>query len=166
MDSSEPRGRTIRMLKTDVEFLYKTEFLAGLSDKAKLHLLAGMNPVKFSAGERLVCQGEEGDCFYIVQSGSGVVRVEKGNELKSIAVVGPGDTLGEIAVLTGERRSAHVDAQTDMKLWRIDKADIESICSRYPEVWQFLTEVVAARFARSTVMADRTIGKYVPFGPK
>ncbi len=161
MDTSNLRVQKKRLLKTDVDFLYKTDFFAGLSDEAKLHLLAGMNPVTFSAGERLVSQGDKGDCFYIIQSGSGVVRVERDNEIKTIAVVGPGETVGEIAVLTGERRSAHVDAQTDLKLWKIDKTAIENICAQYPEVWQFLTEVVAARFGRSTVMADRTIGKYV-----
>jgi eukaryotic-like serine/threonine-protein kinase len=161
MDTTEPRTKKKKMLKTDVEFLYKTEFLAGLSDEAKRRLLVGLKPVTLSAGKRLVSQGEKGECFYIIQSGSGVVKVERDGEIKTIAVVGRGETVGEIAVLTGERRSAHVDAQTDMKLWKIDKAAVESICSQYPEVWQFLTEVVAARFARSTVMADRTVGKYV-----
>ncbi len=149
------------MHKSDAEFLTKTQFLDSLSDEARLHLLAALKPVKLSAGERLMSQGEAGDCFYIIRSGTGVVSVEKDVVLKPIAIVGPGETVGEIAVLTGERRSAHVDAQTDMRLWKLDGVGVESICSRHPEVWQFLTEVVAARFARSTVIADRTIGKYV-----
>jgi serine/threonine protein kinase len=123
--------------------------------------MAAMRPVRFSAGERFITQGDEGDSLYVIQTGSCYVSLEKNRVLYPIAVMGPGDIVGEMAILTGEIRNAHVDAQTDIEALRLSRWDFDEICEEFPEVRQFLTQTVTMRFARSTVTADRTIGKYV-----
>ena len=143
------------------DFLMRTRFFDALPEEAKFPLLAAMKPFRVAAGGRFISQGDEGDCFYIIQSGTCSVAVEKNEALHPIAVLGPGDIVGEMAILTGETRSAHVDAQTDLHLWRLDRESFEAICCKYPEVRHFLTRVVSYRFARSTLIADRTVGKYV-----
>jgi eukaryotic-like serine/threonine-protein kinase len=114
-----------------------------------------------SSGERFIRQGDEGDSFYVIQNGNCTVSIEKEGIVRPIAVLGPGDIVGEMAILTGEQRNAHVDAQADMDLWRLSRTAFEGICSQYPEMWQFVTQIVTERFARSSLTADRTVGKYV-----
>jgi serine/threonine protein kinase len=66
-----------------------------------------------------------------------------------------------MAILTGEPRSAHVEAETDMDVWVLDKACFEDLSRRDSELMGFLTELVADRFDSRRPIADRTIGKYI-----
>ena len=141
--------------------LEKTPFFEAMCVEAKYRLLSAMDPVTFSAGELFISQGDEGDSFYIIKNGSCCVTVEKEGVLHPVAVLGPGDLVGEMAILTGENRSAHVTAQTDIELLRMTRSDFEVVCTEYPEIRQFLTQTVALRFARASVTADRVVGKYM-----
>jgi eukaryotic-like serine/threonine-protein kinase len=157
-EAVNPKGK---ISDADYQFLVHTPFFAAVPDEARFHLLTAMRPMQLAAKERLITQGEQGDSFYIIQNGSCSVTLEKEGIFRSIAVLGPGDLAGEMAILTGEQRNAHVDAQTEVDLWRLSKTAFEGICAQYPEMWHFLTNIVTERFARSAFTADRTIGKYV-----
>ena len=145
---------------TDQDFLMHSPLFDAVPENARWHLLAGMERVHFIEGERFIRQGEEGDYFYIIQKGECTVVVEKDGQIHHIASLGPGDVVGEMAILTGENRSAHVNAKTDMDLWKLSRSRFEQACSKYPEIRNFLTQLVSSRFARATFTADRAIGKY------
>ena len=66
-----------------------------------------------------------------------------------------------MAVLTGEPRNAHVEAETDMDLWGLTKDQFDALSEEQPDLGDFLTELVAHRFATSRTTADRVIGKYL-----
>jgi CRP-like cAMP-binding protein len=53
------------------------------------------------------------------------VPVEKNGELHTVARVSDGDIIGEMAIVTGEERSAHVDAETEMDLWAITRKQFD-----------------------------------------
>jgi serine/threonine protein kinase len=141
--------------------LDKTPFFEAMCVEAKYRLLSAMEAVKVSAGERFISQGEEGNSFYIIKSGSCCVTIEKEGVLHPVAVLDAGDLVGEMALLTGENRSAHVTSQSDMELLKMTRSDFELVCGEYPEIRQFLTQTVALRFARASVTADRVVGKYI-----
>ena len=63
--------------------------------------------------------------------------------------------------MTGEPRGAHVEAETDMEVWVLKRAQFENISKEQPGLLGFLTELVADRFDSRRPIADRTIGKYV-----
>jgi eukaryotic-like serine/threonine-protein kinase len=154
-------GRKEKISDADREFLMNTPFFAAIPEDACFHLMVAMQRVHVPATQRFISQGDEGDSFYIIQNGCCGVNLEKDGVLRPVAILGPGDLVGEMAILTGEQRNAHVDAQTDMDMWRLSGTAFEGICSQYPEMWHFLTQIVTDRFARATVTADRTVGKYV-----
>jgi eukaryotic-like serine/threonine-protein kinase len=161
MAKPEDDNRHRGMSQADLRFLMQTPLFDAIPEDAKFHLLAAMKRRIATPGERIMNQGEDGDCFYVIQEGTCQVNLEKDGVVHPLAVLRPGDTVGEMAVLTGEIRSADVDAQADMVLWRIGKEEFERICVEYPELRQFLTGIVSSRFARSRLTADRTVGKYV-----
>jgi serine/threonine protein kinase len=72
-----------------------------------------------------------------------------------------GDIVGVMAILTGEPRGAHVEAETAMELWCLDKHRFDNLSREDPELLRFLTELVADRFDSKRPMADRLIGKYL-----
>jgi serine/threonine protein kinase len=66
-----------------------------------------------------------------------------------------------LGILTGEPRRAHVEAETDMELWVLSKAQFDEITEKDPALLNFITELVADRLDSRRPTAYRTIGKYV-----
>jgi len=156
---TEPRKR--RMYPDDLEFLITSPLFDVIPLEAKCHLLDRMIPIHVKTGKRFISQGDEGRTFYIIQEGSCVVNVEKNGARHVISRLHSGDIVGEIALLTGEPRTANVDAETDMVLWSLARDQFDSLCTDYPDLLDFLTELVTRRFTTEKVTANRTIGKYL-----
>ncbi len=69
--------------------------------------------------------------------------------------------LGVTSFLTGEPQTAHIESETDMELWALDRNLFENINRQHPELLDFLTEIVADQFDSKRPVADRVIGKYL-----
>ena len=77
---------------------------------------------KFGAGTSVFDQGDEGDRFYLIDSGRChiVVRDKTGKELHSV-YLGEGETFGELAIMYGTPRAATVTAVVETVCWWIDR---------------------------------------------
>lgn len=150
-----------RMFPSDLEFLIKTDLFYIVPEEARCHLLNCMTPMHLEASERLIGQGGEGDSLYLIQEGTCVVSIEKDGVNHPINSLKAGDIVGEMALLTGERRTANVDAETDMTVWSLSRTDFDALCKEYPDLVDFLTELITYRFSTERVTAGRTIGKYL-----
>jgi CRP-like cAMP-binding protein/tRNA A-37 threonylcarbamoyl transferase component Bud32 len=139
----------------------RTKFLRFISQDPQSPLLEGMSYRHIKANQRFITQGDPAEAAYIIQRGSCIVIVEKDGELHPIGHRGEGDIVGIMAILTEEPRRAHIEAETDMDVWVLDKARFDDISRSDPELGAFLTELVADRFDSRRPIADRTIGKYV-----
>jgi tRNA A-37 threonylcarbamoyl transferase component Bud32 len=157
----QAEGTSPRPLTTDYEFFIRTKLLRAIPRKAVCPVLNSIFRLSVPAGERLINQGDPGDTFFIIQQGSCLVHLEKGGELVFITRLREGDVVGEMAVLTGEPRSARVTAETDLVLWGLTKERFDALSTEHPDLREFLTELVAYRFASSRITADRMIGKYL-----
>jgi hypothetical protein len=83
-----------------------------------LELMArSLVPVSFDTGERVITQGEPGDCFYLVESGE-VAIIHDGHRETTL---GPGDGFGEIALLGDRPRTASVDVVQPMIGFRLPR---------------------------------------------
>jgi len=111
-------------------------------------------------GEHFIRQGEEADQFYLILKGSCIVGLEKDNMSYTLAQLGPGNLVGEMAVFTGEKRSAGVEAETDMDVLSMSRDRFEKLAPEYPEFKRYLSEIVTHRLSTSKIMADKKIGKY------
>ncbi len=145
----------------DYAFFRNINILKRLDREAICPLLNALVFRKISAGERFVTQGDAGNSCFIIQKGTCAIVIEKNGDSHAIAVRKKGDIIGEMSLLTGEPRSAHVEAGTDMDVWEISKDDFNAITADYPGLRNFLTEIVAERFASSRMTAERQIGKYL-----
>ncbi|MEW6571341.1 MAG: protein kinase [Nitrospirota bacterium] len=146
---------------SDVDFLLNTKFFGAIPRESVCPLLNKLAFKYCKAGERFISQGEEGDRFYIIRRGSCMVNLEKNGKIYPIARLKEADIVGEMAVLTGERRSTHVDAETDMEMWSLSRTEFDALSKEYPDMRIFLTEIVTHRFSISKLTASRVIGKYV-----
>jgi eukaryotic-like serine/threonine-protein kinase len=144
-----------------LKFLLNTKLLTSIPGESIHSLLNTLNFKHVKKGERFITQGDEGDSLYIIQNGSCIVSIEKNNTLNPVARLKAGDIVGEMAVLTGERRSTHVDAETDMDLWSLNREQFDLLAQQYPDLRAFLTEIIVQRFSSLQITANRTIGKYI-----
>lgn len=144
----------------DYEFLKGTRFLDGISRDAAAVIMDCFDSRQIKAGERFINQGDPGGRCYIIRKGSCVASVEKQGELHTVGRMREGDIVGEMAILTGEPRSAHVDAETDMQVWAITRDQFDVIVELHPELRMILTDIIADRFNSRKLTAERTIGKY------
>lgn len=138
-----------------------TPLLKYLTDTRNSSFLNGLTYKRVKAGERFLVQGTQEQTAYIIQKGTCLSVVEKNGVLHPVGHRGKGDIVGIRALFTGEPRSVHVEAETDLHLWVLNKHQIDSISQRDPELLALLTEIVARQFDSKRPVADREIGKYV-----
>ena len=75
----------------------------------------------YQDGEVIICQGEVGNCMYIVQEGQVEVFVEKEGQEIQLELLGEGEIVGEMAIFENEVRSATVRATGQARLLTVDK---------------------------------------------
>lgn len=88
----------------------------------------------FLPGEVLMRQGEPGDAFYAILSGSIAVKAEDFGEEKQVAVLDAGSVFGEIAALTREPRTATLTAISEVAVLRFEIVSVFAVLKDYPEV--------------------------------
>ncbi len=77
---------------------------------------------RFRSGEPVIRAGEPGDAFYVVLSGAAYIVVDHEGEEYLLDDMTAGDTFGEMALLTGEPRSATVRAAGALTVLRLSGA--------------------------------------------
>lgn len=94
----------------------------GLDKRDIKTLFDAFEQESFEAETTIFEQGDEGDKFYLVDSGRCqiIIKDDKGAELHSL-FVGSGDTFGELALMYGTPRAATVTTVLDTVCWWIDR---------------------------------------------
>jgi CRP-like cAMP-binding protein len=90
-------------------------------------LMARMTQRSYALGEDIIAQGEKGDYYYIIKSGTvAVLQKKKGNnEAKQVALLREGDAFGEEALIRDDPRNATCRAYEDTVVYTLDKADFD-----------------------------------------
>lgn len=105
-------------------------------DEATLDEMAGhLEWILIPGGQALCRQGEDSDGLYLVVSGRlSIVRELPGSEQVVLSHVGRGDSLGEVAALTGNPRSATVRALRDSVLARLTRTGLDRLLESHPKL--------------------------------
>ena len=112
------------------------------------------------AGEWLFRQNDPGDSLYMLINGRLQVLLEEGQYHSVIGDVSRGETVGEMAIFTGEDRSASVRAVRDSVLVQLDKGDFNSMIQRFPGLGINITKLIIERLKRKNLM-QRYTPRYV-----
>ena len=95
-------------------------------------------------GKVLIREGERGREFFVIASGN----VEVTRMGKPVATLGPGDFIGEMALLSNIPRSATVTALTPLDVLVITDRGFKGLLDRMPSLWPKLAKALAERIAR------------------
>jgi CRP-like cAMP-binding protein len=99
----------------------------------------------FTRGEPMTRQGEEDDSLFIIVSGEATVRVTAGLAEREVARLSAGSFFGEMSLMTGERRSATVIADSDVVCYRLGRAAFQTLLLRQPQFAERVAELLARR---------------------
>jgi hypothetical protein len=100
-------------------------------------------------GEQIVREGDPGDSMFIVSTGEVRATVLRGGQQLQVATLRDGDFFGEMAVLSGEPRTATVTAVKATELLELSREHLREIESRHPEVEAKIRLAYDERIARS-----------------
>ena len=120
------------------------ELLAGLDIFSELNkrglneLTASMKQLRYQPGHAMVTEGDSGVGFFVISEGTASVSVE-GAE---VTTLGPGDYFGEIALLTGGKRTATVTPLSELTCWGIPAWTFRPFVAAHPELASRLRERV------------------------
>ena len=96
-------------------------------------------------GTLIFHQGETGNSMYVILEGEVEIFLEKDGEEISLARRGAGDFLGEMALLTQEKRSASARAKGPVRLLTLDKKNFLRRVHEDPTIAFRLVEVLSSR---------------------
>ena len=142
-----------------IEQLRQVDFLNALGDAELQLLLPTVRIHQFGHGETLMHEGETGDSFYIMRSGTVEVLAKSANNgLIHIRDLNPPAFFGEISLMTGEPRTATIRARSDVEVLEINRHGFTLLFKKHPEVAEQVGEIIAARMSetRGRVAAAHT----------
>jgi len=123
-------------------------------DERRLRVIAMTGEVlDVRRGERLWNKGDEGDAAYIVLSGEADVLLPAADGDVSLACLGAGEIVGEMAVLTGNPRSTAIAARSDLSVLRLEGATVMALLREFPELAIELIRVLARRLEATNAQA-------------
>lgn len=143
IDAVEPTTDEIEALLADVPMLkpLSSDEVHGLALTAR--------PLLFGPAERLLVQGQAGDSLFLVADGTVEVLVRRANDIDVVVdTMGRGEVIGEMALLTGERRAATVRAIDAVVVYEIGCRQYESLFRKHPEWLDELATIAADRLTR------------------
>ncbi|MCG8426831.1 MAG: cyclic nucleotide-binding domain-containing protein, partial [Chromatiales bacterium] len=115
-----------------------------------------MEGQEVAAGDVIINYGDEGDYFYLINKGRCSIQRpvdEQSDELIEIAQLGPGDSFGEEALLSGKPRSSTVAMLSDGMLLRLSKEDFVQFVKQ-PLAHSVSTEQALALAKKGAVLLD------------
>jgi CRP/FNR family transcriptional regulator, cyclic AMP receptor protein len=128
--------------------LAKVPLFAGLTDKELESVRSLMTETNVPAGTTLARQGRTGQEFFVIVSGT--ASVDRDGE--HVADVGPGDFLGEMALLDGGPRNADVSASTEMTLMVVSQRDFSQLLDTVPMIARRMLPTLVKRLRAGTAV--------------
>ncbi|MAQ18868.1 MAG: hypothetical protein CMN30_29235 [Sandaracinus sp.] len=105
-------------------------------------------------GSILFRDGDPGESMYVIQQGRVRIFTEVKGEQKQLAILGPGDFFGEMAILNGKPRTASAEVIEDTRMLVIDAKTFGSMIMSNQEIAVRLIKRLARRLDSANTLID------------
>ncbi len=126
-----------------------TQVFGSVDDEFVDSVMALVDWKELSGGETLFREGDPEDGVYFVISGRLRASVGRAGVRRALNEVGRGETVGEMAVITGEPRSATVTAIRDTVLAHADRETFKRLCLSQPALSLNMAKLTIERLKRT-----------------
>ena len=139
------------------ELLAASPLFALLPENVLALVQEKLEPFPVESGDWLMRKGDPGDALYIVDSGRlevvlgehDGIELEDDEDVRVLRVLGRGSTVGELALVTGDPRSASVRATRDSDLYRLSFDDFHQLLDSSPAFGHALVKVMGRQLQAS-----------------
>lgn len=154
-ESELAQAFTAEQLAAMAERLNKTEIFRHVSLAHLENLSRAIETVALDDGQTLFNQGDEGDAMYLVEAGGVDIftRYQDGREERQ-RTFGPGDVVGEFALLDGAPRSASARANGPARLLRLQRQVFMRFISSRPDVITAMLRYLAGKLRHTTDLVE------------
>ena len=140
---SHNREKTIKHLS---ETLSKVYLFASLEEEERRLIADKLVEMRYAEGETIIREGERDEAFFIIEKGEVEVYLLSGHgNRKVLTTLRDGEFFGEMALLTGHKRTANVRAITDVRVHRLDKDSFKQILESKPGMLDAIGSVLVRR---------------------
>ncbi|HYO99427.1 MAG TPA: mechanosensitive ion channel family protein [Pyrinomonadaceae bacterium] len=134
--------------------LSATGIFAPLNAEELSRLACDSRSHTYAPGETIIRAGDKGDSMFVVHHGHVAVQISDNGEARTVATLGEGDFFGEMALFTGEPRSAHVVAADETEVLEIGHEAMKHIFDTNPCLAESLGKTIAKRRAGLAASAE------------
>jgi CRP-like cAMP-binding protein len=133
---------------TPVDVLRKSSLFRDFSETG-LAIFASVAAAKsVPAGTPLFAENMVGDSMFIVKSGTVRITLREGQEERTLATIGPGEHVGELALLARSVRLVSAVADTDCEVLELTQRDFYRLQPQKPQACLKLALAIADDLAR------------------
>ena len=134
--------------------LSATGIFAPLNGDELSQLACASRSHTYAPGETIIRAGEDGDSMFVVHHGHVSVQIDDDGQPRTVATLREGDFFGEMALFTGEPRSAHVVAAAETEVLEIGHEAMKSVFDTNPQLAESLGTTIAHRRAGLAAAAE------------
>lgn len=147
-----------------IEHFVKSGVMSGLSEAIWNDAADDWDVLSLAADELLFAQGDPNTSFFMIASGLVEVFLTRGDKEERLALLPPGQTVGEFQVLMGGVRSAAVRAIEPTLLIRWQKDSFDRVAEAFPALVERLSELTHRRLRRNQLRSilPRLLGPLTP----
>lgn len=132
-----------------VAILSSIDLFSPLNPAERSELGSSLEPLVFAPQESVVARGDQSASMFIIRRGRAQVLLpEPGSRPRQVATLEPGDFFGEMALFTGEARTADVVALEELEVLELTKTAVERLLRENAGLAGSFSDVIASRQAR------------------
>jgi CRP-like cAMP-binding protein len=141
------------MTKSNIEYLKNLPPFKNLTDETLSSLSENLKIVNYPKGTIIFHAGDKGDSFYVIKEGTVNVFITAPDSEEKVILsnLNESDYFGEMALLTGEPRSASVESATDVSLIRLEKKAFEELLEKDPKISISISHMISQRLMKANL---------------
>ena len=139
-----------------VERLAAVDIFAPLSAEETAMLALAATSHVFAPGETVIRAGDPGSSMFVVHYGRVEVQVNENGRARTVATLSEGAFFGEMALFTGEPRTANIVALEETEVLEIGHAAMKQVFDTNPDLVESLSHIIAERRQGLAASEDRS----------
>jgi small-conductance mechanosensitive channel/CRP-like cAMP-binding protein len=128
-----------------VERLAAVDIFAPLSSEETAMLAQAATSHVFAPGETVIRGGDPGSSMFVVHNGRVNVQISENGRARNVATLSEGAFFGEMALFTGEPRTASVVAIEETEVLEIGHEAMKRVFDNNPDLVESLSHIIAER---------------------
>jgi CRP/FNR family transcriptional regulator len=135
----------------------------GLSSRQKQDLTQNSQQLRFTKGQRIFSEGDEGSGLYVVLTGQvKIFKLSSGGKEQILHIFGPGNPFGEIAMFAGESFPANAEAFSDCRVLFFSRDGFIRCIREDPSLAFNMLAVLSRRLRKFAALIEDLSLKEVP----